>query len=608
VGRLVGPAHTAVHFRRLEEATVTRFEIGDEEFLLDGQPFRIISGALHYFRVHPAQWRDRIRSARLMGLNTIETYVPWNMHEPRRGEFTAIGPDGRFDLVAFLRLVHEEGMRAIVRPGPYICAEWDGGGLPSWLFDDPAVRPRSSDPRFLAPVTAYLNRVLALIAPLQIERGGPVILVQVENEYGAYGADADYLRALVEITRSAGITVPLTTVDQPNGTMIRDGSLPELHKTASFGSQSRERLELLRREQPTGPLMCSEFWCGWFDDWGAHHHTTSTAAAAAELDAILSAGASVNVYMFHGGTNFGFTNGANDKGTYHPIVTSYDYDAPLDEAGRPTEKFWAFREVIARYAPVPELEAAPPSPVPVFEAPLGPGPELLPAAAATEAWLDHAAVPSMDEVGVSDGLLAYRRRLTGPDHPVVLSFAEVRDRAIVFLDGVRLGVLSRSLHERALTLPRGNGELLVLVEDQGRVDYGTRIGERKGLIGPARLDGEPLPDWQTLRVDADGLAGAVGPLPAESPASAAPRFHLTEFRLDAPADLFLDCSGWGKGAAWVNGFPLGRYWQAGPQRTLYVPAGATRTGGNRLVVLELDALVAPLARFVAAPELGQTEF
>ena len=329
------------------------FQVAGDDFVLDGEPYRIISGALHYFRVHPDDWADRIRKARLMGLNTIETYVPWNAHEPQPGEWTA---SGGLDLGRFLRTVHEEGLHAIVRPGPYICAEWDNGGLPAWLFTDPRVGVRRFEPRFIAAVTGYLERVLEIVRPLQISEGGPVLLVQIENEYGAYGDDADYLRHLVDTTRGAGITVPLITVDQPEPHMLENGSLPGLLKTASFGSRSRERLATLRRHQPTGPLMCSEFWDGWFDHWGAHHHTTPVAQSAADLDALLELGASVNIYMFHGGTNFGFTNGANDKGVYQPIVTSYDYDAPLDEAGEPTEKFWAFREVIAKHAPVPAEE------------------------------------------------------------------------------------------------------------------------------------------------------------------------------------------------------------------------------------------------------------
>ena len=297
------------------------FAIGDEHFMLDGEPFRVLAGALHYFRVHPDLWADRIHKARLMGLNTIETYVPWNEHSPSRGTFdTAAG----LDLGRFLDLVAAEGMFAIVRPGPYICAEWDNGGLPGWLFTDPDVGVRRNEPLYMAAIAEYFDALLPIVAERQIDRGGPVILVQVENEYGAYGDDKDYLAALVELNRAGGITVPLTTIDQPTDQMLADGGLPGLHKTASFGSRATERLATLRRHQPTGPLMCAEFWNGWFDFWGAHHHTTGAAEAAAELDELLAAGASVNLYMFHGGTNFGFTNGANDKGVYQPTVTSYD--------------------------------------------------------------------------------------------------------------------------------------------------------------------------------------------------------------------------------------------------------------------------------------------
>jgi beta-galactosidase len=612
-----------------------RFEIAGDDFVLDGEPFRVIAGALHYFRVHPAQWRDRIRMAKMMGLNTIETYVPWNEHEPRPGEF--VDDDPRLDLRGYLELIAAEGMHAIVRPGPYICAEWDGGGLPGWLLADPEVRMRSTDPRFLEPAKRFLSHVFDVVAPLQIDRGGPVVLVQVENEYGAYGADAAYLRELADATRASGITVPLITVDQPTGSMIADGSLPELHKTASFGSHAAERLAHLRRQQPTGPLMCGEFWCGWFDSWGVHHHTTSAAVSAAELEALLAAGASVNIYMVHGGTNFGFTNGANDKGVYQPITTSYDYDAPIDEAGRPTEKFWAFRSVIAKYAPVPEFEPPTVVDAPVLKVPLLAGDGLLDAAQSASDWTGHSLLPAMEDLQVYRGLLAYRTRLSG-DAPGVLVFGEVRDRAIVFVDGVRVGVLSRDRHDRAIALPAGH-ELLVVVEDEGRVDYGPRIGERKGLIGPATIDGEPIERWETLVLDADALAavarresstpesGAHAPhvrasdLPSSAvqPSSAAglgagegapafPRFHHAVFELEDAVDLFLSTAGWGKGAAWVNGFPLGRYWSAGPQHTLYVPRGATREGRNELVVLELDAFASPHARFVADHDLGHTEF
>jgi beta-galactosidase len=327
---------------------LSTFAIGDHDFLLDGEPFRILSGAIHYFRVHPDLWADRIHKARLMGLNTIETYVPWNEHSPAPGTFRT---DGGLDLGRFLDLVAAEGMQAIVRPGPYICAEWDNGGLPAWLFTDPTVGVRSSEAGYLAAVDSFMDSLLPIVVERQITRGGPVILFQIENEYGAYGADKAYLQHLVDIAKRAGVEVPLFTCDQPFGTMIEDGSLPELHKTGTFGSRAAERLAFLRERQPSGPLMCAEFWNGWFDNWGTHHHTTDAAASAAELDALLAAGASVNIYMFHGGTNFGFTNGANDKGIYEPTITSYDYDAPLSEDGFPTDKYFAFRDVIAKHFP-----------------------------------------------------------------------------------------------------------------------------------------------------------------------------------------------------------------------------------------------------------------
>ena len=585
------------------------FAIGDEHFLLDGEPFRVLAGALHYFRVHPDLWADRIHKARLMGLNTIETYVPWNEHSPSRGTFdTAAG----LDLGRFLDLVAAEGMFAIVRPGPYICAEWDNGGLPGWLFTDPDVGVRRNEPLYMAAIAEYFDALLPIVAERQIDHGGPVILVQVENEYGAYGDDKDYLAALVELNRAGGITVPLTTIDQPTDQMLADGGLPGLHKTASFGSRATERLATLRRHQPTGPLMCAEFWNGWFDFWGAHHHTTGAAEAAAELDELLATGASVSLYMFHGGTNFGFTNGANDKGVYQPTVTSYDYDAPLTESGDPGEKFWAFRDVIAKYAPVPDEVPAAFSAAPAFEVALDRSISLSDALASPSSslgsWAGYDHLPTLDEIAHFRGFALYRTTLeTGG----VLSFAEVRDRAQVFLDGAAVGVLSRDRHDTALVVPHA-GVLEILVEDQGRVNYGPRIGEDKGLIGPALLNGAPLDSWEVLPLAVDALPAEAtdldGPREASGRPVVGPAFAGGSFEIDEPADLFLSTAGWGKGNAFVNGFNLGRYWSAGPGETLYVPGPLLRPGRNSVVVFETLAIADPVARFVAAPELGHTEF
>lgn len=580
---------------------MSTFQIGEQDFLLDGQPHRILSGALHYFRVHPDLWADRIHKARLMGLNTIETYVAWNAHAPNAEKWDV---SGGLDLGRFLDLIAAEGMHAIVRPGPYICAEWDNGGLPAWLFRDERVGVRRLEPRYMAAVTEYLERVYEIVAPRQVDAGGPVILVQIENEYGAYGSDKDYLAELVRLTREAHITVPLITVDQPNHQMLTDGSIPGVHQTASFGSRAAERLATLREHQVTGPLMCMEFWNGWFDDWGTHHHTTDPELTARDLDAILSIGGSVNFYMFHGGTNFGLTNGANDKGRYAPITTSYDYDAPLDEAGNPTEKYFAFREVISRYASVPDELPKDILPGVAFEIPLNERSNLLPLASSLGDESSHEILPTFDDLAHDRGIAIFGTTLRG-NGPGVLRFDEVRDRAWIFLDGAPVGILSRDAHERAIVLPRSSGELVIVVEDQGRVNYGPRIGEHKGLIGGGTLDDEPIRGWTArpielnqipeLTLDHDDLA--VGPVIARG-----------TFELDETSDLFLDTAEWGKGFAWVNGFALGRYWRRGPQRTLYVPAPVTRVGTNDLVILELEVLGKQIAAFVAEPLLGPKEF
>ena len=583
------------------------FAIGETDFLLDGQPFRILSGALHYFRVHPDLWADRIDKARRMGLNTIDTYVPWNAHSPEPGTFDTAG---MLDLERFLRCVADAGMHAIVRPGPYICAEWDNGGLPAWLFRDPEVGVRRQEPRFMAAVEDYLERVLDIVRPLQVDHGGPVLLVQVENEYGAFGDDSSYLKSIVEIIRRAGITVPLVTVDQANDEMLAAGGVDGAHRTASFGSRAPERLATLRRHQPTGPLMCMEFWEGWFDRWGGIHHTTSVESAAAELDALLAAGASVSVYMFHGGTNFGLTSGANDKGIYRPTVTSYDYDAPLDEAGDPTAKYDAFREVISRYAPVPDDPPPPSVPAPELSVPLRDPVPLLADPGAWGEWTTHAEAPAHDELGPRVRLTVYRAELGGAEAaPEVLEVGEVRDRALVFLDGSPAGVLEREHGERALTLPRGRGRLDVVVEDQGRVNYGVRIGEPKGLVGPVRLGGRPVSDWSVCAIDLDRVprlwdgSPAAGAGPGDGP-GIGPTAWRASFGAEEATSLFLDTSGWGKGIAWVNGFCLGRYWRRGPQHTLFVPGPLVAADANDLVVLELEVMPDPTARFVAGPSLG----
>lgn len=584
--------------------TARTFAIGPENFELDGQPFRILAGSIHYPRVHPDLWADRIHKAKLMGLNTIETYVFWNFHSSKRGEFLL---DGARDLARFLDLVAAEGMLAIVRPGPYACAEWDNGGLPTWLTSDPDVTIRSSDENYLAAVEEYLHQLAPVLVPRMIDAGGPIILMQVENEYGAYGSDSAYLARLVEIYREVGFTVPLTTVDQPTDQMLTDGSLAGVHMTGSFGGRVDERLDTLRAHQKTGPLMCAEFWVGWFDHWGARHHTTSAADSAASLERLLERGASVTVYMFHGGTNFGLTSGANDKGVFQPTVTSYDYDSPLAEDGAPTDKYWAFREIISRYESVPEERPAERALAPERSVALTEAAAFIPAIEALVQWRDATHPLDFEELEFSDGFALYRREVDGEG---VLVADRVQDRAQVFVDGAPVGVLDRTLHDHVLPLGRAGRELTVLVENRGRVNYGPLLGEPKGL-GPARVDGVSPASWQSARVPLEPavLAAAVAGAAAPVGAVAGPVLLRATWSAAAAVDHFIDTRAWGRGIVWVNGFSLGRYASAGPQHTLYVPGALLHAAAeNEVLVLELTAVADPTVRFVGAPDLGHTDF
>ncbi|MCQ9183326.1 beta-galactosidase [Streptomyces sp. IBSBF 2953] len=573
-------------------------------FLLHGAPFRIISGALHYFRVHPDQWTDRLRKARLMGLNTVETYIPWNLHQPEPGTLVL---DGLLDLPRFLRLAAAEGLHVLLRPGPFICAEWDGGGLPHWLTADPDMRLRTSDPRFTDVIDRYLDLLLPPLLPYMAQAGGPVIAVQVENEYGAYGDDIAYLKHLEQSFRSRGVEELLFTCDQTNGDHLENGTLPGVLATGTFGSRVEESLRRLREAQPEGPLMCAEFWIGWFDHWGGPHHGRDAEEAAADLDRLLSAGASVNIYMFHGGTNFGHTNGANHHHAYAPTVTSYDYDAPLTESGDPGPKYHAFREVIARHAPVPDEPAPAPAPkLPRTTVELTHRTPLISLAGSPVRATDPLTADDLDQRA---GFTLYRT--TVPAHgPGLLHFTGgVGDRAQVFLDGAPVGVLERERYDETLPVhvPRTDAVLEVLVENMGRVNYGPRIGVPKGLLGPVAFNDTPLQGWDCHALPLDDAPVPAAPATestAPEPPSVQPALHHGRFEVRNPADTFLSLPGWTKGEAWINGFHLGRYWNRGPQRTLYVPAPVLRAGVNDLALLELHGTTALRAHLIDTPDLG----
>ncbi|WP_272923811.1 glycoside hydrolase family 35 protein [Streptomyces sp. SID3343] len=576
-------------------------------FTLDGKPFRMLSGALHYFRVHPAQWDDRLARLRAMGLNTVETYVAWNVHEPTPGRFDFTGGN---DLVAFLRAAERHGLKAVVRPGPYICAEWEFGGLPAWLLKDPGMRLRCAYPPFLAAVDRWFDAVMPLVTPLLAEHGGPVIAVQVENEYGSYGNDVAYLRHLLDGLRARGACGLLFTSDGPTEPMLQGGTVAGVLPTVNFGSRAGEAFEALRRWSPDGPPVCMEFWNGWFDHWREPHHVRDAADAAGVLDDMLAAGASVNLYMAHGGTNFGWMNGANEQdGRYQPTVTSYDYDAAIGEAGELTEKYWAFREVLGRYTELPS--EPPPAQPPRLEL----GEIALPSAAALLAHVEDLSAPvyspttlTMEELDQAYGLVLYRTWVSGPREAAPLHVDGLADRAQVFLDGVPVGVLDRSEGGSAsceIAIPAGGARLDLLVENCGRINYGPDLHDRKGITRGVRLERQTLFGWQMYPLPLDTPQGPALPDASTPIPAGVPVLRAGTFEVDAPADTFVRLDGWTKGVVWINGFHLGRYWSVGPQRTLYVPAPILRRGTNTITVLDLHGSKTPHVTLTDTPDLGE---
>ena len=558
------------------------FVAGHGQFLLDGKPFQIVSGEMHYARIPRAYWRDRLRMAKAMGLNSITTYVFWNWHEPKPGVYDF---SGNRDVAEFVREAQQEGLYVILRPGPYSCAEWDFGGFPAWLLKDPNMVVRSRDPQFLAAARAWLMQLGKQVAPLQIGNGGPIIAVQVENEYGSYGKDHAYMEDIHHMLVDAGFTkAQLYTADGADE--IPNGSLPELPAVINFGpGDPQKEFAKLKQLRPNGPMMTGEYWDGWFDHWGAPHTADTPDQQAKDLDWMLRQGYSVSLYMFHGGTSFGWMNGANSDGkNYEPDVTSYDYNAPLDESGRPTPKYFRFRDIIAKDTgvkppPVPAVPAT--MTLPAIQ--LAEGVSLwnsLPAAIHSERPL------SMEAFDQAYGYILYRKQLSGPVEDE-LTFDTVHDYAQVYLDGKLVGTIDRRLgqYQLPLHITAAHARLDVLVENTGRVNFGPSLpAERAGLVGRVKLGQTVLTGWD------------IYPLPMLTPDQMAYSkqpcvgacFYRASFTVTNPKDTFLDTSRFTKGEVWLNGRALGRIWSVGPQKTLYVPASWLKSGTNEVVVFDLD--------------------
>lgn len=577
------------------------FEISGNQFLYDGKPVRIFSGAIHYFRVVPEYWRDRLLKLKACGLNTVETYVPWNVHEPRPGEFNF---EGMADIVKFIEIAHELDLMVIVRPGPYICAEWEFGGLPSWLLADPNMRLRCYHKPFLERVDKYFDELLPRLKPLLCTNGGPIIAMQVENEYGSYGNDKEYLEYLKKGMIDRGIDVLLFTSDGPSDGMLQSGTLEDVFMTVNFGSRPEEDFGKLKEYQPDKPLVCMEFWNGWFDHWGGGHHTRDGADVADVLARMLKMGASFNFYMFHGGTNFGFYNGANRYEKYSPTITSYDYDAPLSECGDPTEKYYAVQEVLSKYVDVNKDLMPEPIPKKAY------GKLELTETADLFDNLDRLSNPvkttcpePMEKLGQDYGFILYSTNIPGPRKDEQLFLQDVHDRAWIFLDGEFKGIYMRDeIQDITLDIPKEGARLDILVENMGRINYGPHLKDYKGITEGVRLGNQFLFGWTIYTLPLKDISSLSYDGQKEDKV---PAFFRGYLDVDELADTFISMEGWGKGIVFVNGFNLGRYWEVGPTKTLYVPAPLLKKGKNEIIVFELEKVKEPVIEFLDKPDLGK---
>lgn len=577
-------------------------EIKNKDFIVNGAPIKIISGAVHYFRNFPDTWDDIFKKMVALGCNTVETYCAWNMHEKKINEYDF---SGILNIAVFLKKAKEHGLMAIVRPGPYICAEWEFGGLPWWLQTLQNMEIRCSNAVYMEHFTRYLRRVFDEVRPLLCTNGGNVIMMQVENEYGYYGDDKKYLASLVKIYRENGIDVPLFTSDGTKKTDLLDGTTDGCFSTLNFGSRVEENFKAHDEMFPDSPKMCMEMWDGWFDAWGDEkHHTTSAEDYAKIVDDMLKKG-SLNMYMFIGGTNFGFTSGANHYEKYAPDVTSYDYDALLTECGDITEKYLAVRKVIAKHM----NKNLPPIPKNREKTAYG----KFSATASAELFGNlenlsapiHTEVPEcMEDYGAGYGYIVYRTELNRDYENAKISFESIGDRAQIYVNNDFRGVVYVNDPPYETEFSAKKGDILsVVCENMGRTNFGPKMMRKKGVAGRCLIDGKVHFGWNAYPLsmtNTDKLSFGNGI------AIGAKTFYKFKFTIQGElSDTFLKTNNFKKGFAVLNGFNLGRYWEIGPQKTLYVPKSVLKTGENELIVFEAEGVKdEPIVEFVDKPELG----
>ena len=591
-----------LYSRWVTKSTPT-LQLKEREFWINGKPLRILSGSIHYFRVPPNYWGDRLRKAKAMGLNTVMAYVPWNIHEPSPGRFNF---KEIYDVTKFILEAQEVGLYVIVRPGPYICAEWDWGGLPSWLLKDKNMRVRSTYAPFLAAVDRYFDKLLPMLAQLQANRGGPIIAFQVENEYGSYGNDIEYMKHIYKGFRKRGITELLTTSDNDEGLWTTPPPNTDVLTTINGARLSEDFIaSYTDKLNPEYPLMVSEFWVGWYTMWGEKRSTRDGQEMTNMLKTLLEAGFSVNFYMFHGGTNFGFTNGALHSEHYTSDITSYDYDAPLTENGDITEKYRLFRNILSAYQfgrTIPDEPKNIPTAsygdasmhlyLPILETII-----YLPNPAKTDQLISMEEIPINRKGGQRFGYVLYRTRTKSDSKMLTVENCFENQTGVIMVNNKHLVDL-KNYNKLSVGLPDIEGEaeyvIDILYEGLGRVNYGDRLDyQRQRLIGPVKLDGETVTGWRTYAIEflpnylSTAEAGGIWkrmPSKERMPMLVKGTFEIQGI----PKDTFADMSKWGKGVLFINQVNLGRYWKIGPQQTLYVPANVLRTGINKIMVFETD--------------------
>ena len=564
------------------------FSIGDKTFLLDGKPFLIKAAEMHYTRIPAEYWEHRIQMCKALGMNTICIYAFWNIHEQKEGEFDFKGQN---DIAAFCRLAQKHGMYIMLRPGPYVCSEWEMGGLPWWLLKKKDIKLRTNDAYFLERTKLFMNEIGKELADLQVSRGGNIIMVQVENEYGAYATDKEYIANIRDIVKGAGFTdVPLFQCDW-SSTFQRNG-LDDLVWTINFGTGANidAQFKKLQEARPNAPLMCSEFWSGWFDHWGRKHETRDAETMVSGIKDMLDRHISFSLYMTHGGTTFGHWGGANSP-AYSAMCSSYDYDAPISEAGWATPKYYKLREMM-QYADSAQVIPDVPAAYPVIEIPEFELKEVAP-------LFDNLPEPKLSEdikpmehFDQGWGTILYRTSLPEVKEGTTLLIDEVHDWAQVYADGKLLGRLDRRRGQNSLVLPslQKGTRLDILVEAMGRVNFDVAIHDRKGITNKVELltetDKKELKNWEVYSFPVD-YDFAESKKYAEGEKLDAPAYYRATFELDRVGDVFLDMQTWGKGMVWVNGKAMGRFWKIGPQQTLFMPGCWLKKGKNEIIVLDL---------------------